>query len=934
MVLSRLLPFIYLGLFGLQAQAEEWYIPANNTIETLALVPVREDHLNPHLHRRDDDLSRLVPQHRIQMHFGKALSHEHLRIADVTANNTHHPLVLLEKFDDLTDSIMCTEDDKIALKFKTKQGMTAAIAAWDWVNSNQTDHFFLITHHHHKGCGPDEDRIPHRVIDVNSNDSNLTVVLTKQPASWEESLKTFDIKIHTINHPWRHLLDTRTIQTRELVAPDLSKEFNSLTDKGCKSLQLGSWCNTLMWIYAGPTVSVINGMVGTETDLLNTGLEAVKDGYHLLKDANDLFFGDGLHKHKEFHWGDPNKPDEKKELTKLYKGKVDIEGKITCTGCYVQGDVDFNMGVFWNGEAPRLEVNFVTNVKGKASLDIDAKVTKEVDFNPAAEVANAFLKTTKIGKLFKVLPEVTNGLGVILKGEATTGVNFPSIEVNLSKFNFEMSLEAGKKPQFAMKNWREDSIKVAEPKFKGINVDLQVNPYFRLGYGIGAEFLSGKAKLGFFAGLEPRIENSFKMTGCGPEGVRNGTKHSEYDIINSAKDALIKAGKQNLILQPMALIQSEFLKAVNTDLITITSDVKLNVRVRPVVEIEPLGGSANGDIEIFFKKHLGELFDGCTLGSMPLLKVNLVDRCRKNAPLLEGNLFNTSKPVNERLDFKWTEWEKLKECAGKNGTLGAYFLPEDQPFWWPPSGGRTPQDVSVAESNGEVVYTVDKGPNMRLDEMLKKLQGKYIRLVPTPTTRLIDRFGSHPRPFEVCGQDSWAAGNSQPQEFQLQCDRLKGLHRVDVIQPDGPIKPDGSSLQLQVDFGPSVRISEVIKKYRGQTIYVSSTKGNSEPFKLCEGSMPPEIQGAFGIACGRANNIREVALVVIDGKLKFMIDAGHAMEMDKMVKELKGQTIYLLLMTGNKTEPFKLCQGDMPADAGFLRDSCKAINRGRTRQIR
>ncbi|KAK6523596.1 hypothetical protein TWF281_001577 [Arthrobotrys megalospora] len=568
------------------------------------------------------------------MYFGKAVSGESVRVADMTVKNKDNPLILLENFDDLTESIVCTKgDQEITLKFKTKDGMNAAIAAWDWVNDNETDYFTLITHHHHTGCGPDEERTPYKITDVDYDEANLKAVLTKQPASWDETLRTFEMSIDTIDHPMRkRTLDKRFIN---LFAP-----FQSISHFICQGAQ---WCEIPMNIAITPLPVRVAQFTG----------ERIESNVALIKDGYDLLLGDGIDKNLEVNWGNSN-PDSKMAFTELFKAPagIDIAGKVTCTGCYLKGSVKLNAKVSRKeGDVmPSVIANFASNLKGKVALELSGSIGKELDLNVGALVVNSLMASEGIDKVVKMVPEVAVGPGLILKGEISTSMTLPTYEIDLPDFNFQLDLGIARDPSFELPEFPENAFKkTSDLKWNGIDWDFEANMYFRLGYGLGVEFL-GKdgpiplglnpgSKIGAFAGFEPRIENALKGQRCGPE----------------AEDKSV-------------------MTVINTDLITVTSDFKLNLRIRPMLELE-LGnwfnnGFMNGQIEQGIKDFLGGVFDGCTLGAKKLGRIELRNVCSQ-APMFSGIE-----------DFKWTEWSELKTCMG---LLGKLFMPNEVPSWYPGS---------------------------------------------------------------------------------------------------------------------------------------------------------------------------------------------------------------------------------------------------------
>ncbi|KAF3925964.1 hypothetical protein ABW20_dc0106809 [Dactylellina cionopaga] len=214
MVYASLLPVaLSLGLFGLRANAgvirsdalsmqrrapETYY--GVSFADPIRLPPSRPEDIFPHLRKRADNLSRVELQDELRLTWGNR-GVQGRAVADMTLEKPgpNHPLLALESFDDLTDKITCQDkNQKITLKFKTKEVMDRAITSWDWVNQDTSDYFFLITNH--AGCGPDVDRHPYKVVSVKYDPSALTTVLNTQTTTWNETAQNYKMRIGG-NHP-------------------------------------------------------------------------------------------------------------------------------------------------------------------------------------------------------------------------------------------------------------------------------------------------------------------------------------------------------------------------------------------------------------------------------------------------------------------------------------------------------------------------------------------------------------------------------------------------------------------------------------------------------------------------------------------------------------------------------------------------------------
>lgn len=73
------------------------------------------------------------------------------------------PIVLLERFDDLTSSVDCKGDDgAMSLTFKSEKAYDYAMTVWSKINENDAKNLLVIANH--DGCGPDDHRQPYKCV--------------------------------------------------------------------------------------------------------------------------------------------------------------------------------------------------------------------------------------------------------------------------------------------------------------------------------------------------------------------------------------------------------------------------------------------------------------------------------------------------------------------------------------------------------------------------------------------------------------------------------------------------------------------------------------------------------------------------------------------------------------------------------------------------
>ncbi|KAK6335226.1 hypothetical protein TWF718_010661 [Orbilia javanica] len=170
----------------------------------IEMKPIREDDLTPqHLLKREDPLSRLDLRKDVTMMYGGAAVQQQMYLANMTlhAPDPEHPLIMMEKFDGLTTSLECTSRTQMKIKFKSKQAMDHAIAAWKWVNSEDADYFYLIANH--PTCCPSSQRAPYKVTEVKIDEKGLETMLTVNKTPWTEVAGNFDLTLGRYDIPSR-----------------------------------------------------------------------------------------------------------------------------------------------------------------------------------------------------------------------------------------------------------------------------------------------------------------------------------------------------------------------------------------------------------------------------------------------------------------------------------------------------------------------------------------------------------------------------------------------------------------------------------------------------------------------------------------------------------------------------------------------------------
>ncbi|KAK6332907.1 hypothetical protein TWF696_002926 [Orbilia brochopaga] len=186
---------------------------AESMKNAIELLPIDEESLLPaHLRKRNDDLSRLDLKKEVRLIYGGVVSDKQIYMANMTLYqpDPSHPLIMMEKFDNLVRDISCKEG-QIVLGFNDDAAMKYAINAWDWVNEKDKDYFFLIANH--KGCSTDMQRSPYRVDEVHYDDKAFTTTLMTKAISWESIATDFDLSLSSANMPRRN---RKRVQTKDI----------------------------------------------------------------------------------------------------------------------------------------------------------------------------------------------------------------------------------------------------------------------------------------------------------------------------------------------------------------------------------------------------------------------------------------------------------------------------------------------------------------------------------------------------------------------------------------------------------------------------------------------------------------------------------------------------------------------------------------------
>ncbi|KAF3914906.1 hypothetical protein ABW20_dc0107569 [Dactylellina cionopaga] len=404
-----------------------------------------------------------------------------------------HPHLLLENFEDLTQSITCTGQN-ILIKFNSAEVMDHAIKSWDWVNQEKEDYFYLITHHQHQGCGPDEERAPQKItaIKYNKGPNSLTATLTRESVSWDEAAQNFDFAISNS--------DSAAIRRLTRRESDIALPPAKKLSWGC--LNFVDWST-----HGGDRCFMV------EPELANQDSDtAVMKAVQKLPDFDETNYDNYA-----YEWPRPTNQTEVTLVNDPFKSDDgDKFLVVKCTECQLKGS--FALETYAqrrDGQQTQLKAklqpNFsgslVTNVKFQPNVaepllqkDVYTQKLPELSI-PISPIAIPGLFT--VGPEFVVAPE----LEAKIKGTMEVDIGF-KLATGQASLTFDFQNEDSLVPE----NW--DTIKpeiVFTPKVG--TLEVSITPALDVGFRLGVSILAGRVKIGAFAGVKASASNTITFGG-------------------------------------------------------------------------------------------------------------------------------------------------------------------------------------------------------------------------------------------------------------------------------------------------------------------------------------------------------------------------------------------------------------------------------------
>ena len=173
-------------------------------LEAQQLLPINIGHHEAtfEIQRRHlDYLTDFEPQAQAELVYGHHTSEDSIFVTNITVEAPSGlPIVLMERFDDHTESVDCNGNDgHMSLTYKTEDAFRRAVQAWSYVN-NHVDHRFMLIANH-DDCSPYHDRQAYIITRIREDPKQLTTHLTSEAMEWKKALRTFNFFCAELEKP-------------------------------------------------------------------------------------------------------------------------------------------------------------------------------------------------------------------------------------------------------------------------------------------------------------------------------------------------------------------------------------------------------------------------------------------------------------------------------------------------------------------------------------------------------------------------------------------------------------------------------------------------------------------------------------------------------------------------------------------------------------
>ncbi|KAI4088341.1 MAG: hypothetical protein Q9206_004819 [Seirophora lacunosa] len=140
-----------------------------------------------------EDFSNLNLSTQAQLIYGRPGADGQLLLANMTLYAPNGlQMVMMERFEPMTTAVDCNGDDGLmSLTFKSQDAFKHALDTWSFINQAEEKKFLLIANH--DGCGPQDERQPYLITNIQEDEGKLTTFLTAEKAPWSDIAGTYDL---------------------------------------------------------------------------------------------------------------------------------------------------------------------------------------------------------------------------------------------------------------------------------------------------------------------------------------------------------------------------------------------------------------------------------------------------------------------------------------------------------------------------------------------------------------------------------------------------------------------------------------------------------------------------------------------------------------------------------------------------------------------
>ncbi|KAF3925096.1 hypothetical protein AA313_de0209325 [Arthrobotrys entomopaga] len=296
--------------------------------------------------------------------------------------------------------------------------------------------------------------------------SKLLITLTTQPAAWKQVARNMDISFVTLEEPThasatgkkgQHVIKRNEIDRPNRIAK-IKREINARDADADEQTFFQSLKQSVVSVF--PEAALVPLDVGN-----SDRTKKVR-----------IITSDNFKKDTEFFTAD-------------------------CVGCHADGHLLINTTAkVREGVRTVTDISVETKVKGRLGIELNVRGSMEYDFNIINTFFKAAVPLSGIPEMAEVDPKFIPGPGFRAYGQFEGKIDFGfEFDVDIRQsFKVEGLGEDGRKPDDPVSN-RLDIKPFADAS---LIANATLEPYFRIGLGIGISILDEKVSAGFFAGYQ------------------------------------------------------------------------------------------------------------------------------------------------------------------------------------------------------------------------------------------------------------------------------------------------------------------------------------------------------------------------------------------------------------------------------------------------